>query len=219
MTALYLTDQQAARMVLSAGWRGEDAVTALAVSFGEAGDPKDPGHRINAHAVGDVALQTGVWGPSIGTMQIRSLKADKGTGRTRDEMANMDPSVCYRHAHTIWQQAGGFRPWSVWLHGTYRRFLDRAGGAVAAVVPAKFTLHRYLYWQPEMSSRAMLHGDDVRHVQTELGMTGTGPRGVDGWYGPHTEQAVQHFQRLHGLADDGIVGPITAHAMHAAWRP
>lgn len=40
---------------------------------------------------------------------------------------------------------------------------------------------------------------------------------VDGWYGPDSEAVCRAFQELHGLAVDGVVGPIT---WKAAWtRP
>lgn len=44
-------------------------------------------------------------------------------------------------------------------------------------------------------------GEDVREIQRIVH--------VDGIYGPATKLAVQRFQRLHGLDDDGIVGPVT----------
>lgn len=46
-------------------------------------------------------------------------------------------------------------------------------------------------------------GDQVKQVQTELGVD------ADGNFGPKTEAAVRAFQRNHGLVPDGIVGPKT----------
>lgn len=46
-------------------------------------------------------------------------------------------------------------------------------------------------------------GDNVRILQTKLSLT------IDGVFGRLTEQAVEHFQKLHGLHADGIVGPQT----------
>ncbi len=56
-------------------------------------------------------------------------------------------------------------------------------------------------------------GDNVRLVQEYLNVLSRAyplPRiATDGRYGPATENAVKAFQRLFGLAADGIVGPRT----------
>jgi peptidoglycan hydrolase-like protein with peptidoglycan-binding domain len=50
-------------------------------------------------------------------------------------------------------------------------------------------------------------GRQVELLQKALGI------GVDGNYGPETEQAVRSFQARHGLAVDGIAGPATSAAL------
>jgi len=219
---MHITDGDAARWIIGAGFTGENRIVALAVSIAEAGDWRVQGRPIDAHAVGDVALETATWGPSVGAMQIRSLRSERGTGGVRDELANLDPATNYRHAEAIWRAAGGsFRPWSCWLNGIYRTYLVRAEAAVRAAGPISFTLRRYLYWRPELTGSKMLHGEDVRWVQVKAGLKGGGPHGVDGWYGPYTEAAVKRYQQTHRLAVDGIVGPQTLHAMDpsALWTP
>jgi hypothetical protein len=56
-------------------------------------------------------------------------------------------------------------------------------------------------------------GDDVRHLQerlvAHLQNDGIQLSAVDGDFGPITEASVQHFQRKHGLTEDGIVGEST----------
>ena len=56
-------------------------------------------------------------------------------------------------------------------------------------------------------------GDDVRHLQerlvAHLQNEGIQLSAVDGDFGPITEASVQHFQRVHGLTEDGIVGDQT----------
>jgi peptidoglycan hydrolase-like protein with peptidoglycan-binding domain len=49
----------------------------------------------------------------------------------------------------------------------------------------------------------------VRRLQQRLRQAGFSPGPIDGRYGPKTEHAVARFQRAHGLAVDGIAGPIT----------
>jgi len=57
-------------------------------------------------------------------------------------------------------------------------------------------------------SQPYLSGDDVRQVQQALARAGQ-PVGIDGVFGPNTEQAVKRFQASQGLASDGVVGPKT----------
>lgn len=77
-------------------------------------------------AVGDVHLMAGDWGPSIGLTQIRSLNSQRGTGKTRDELANYDPATNLRHAYVISKKGANFRPWATYLHGTQKKFLATA---------------------------------------------------------------------------------------------
>ncbi|MEZ4445836.1 MAG: DUF2272 domain-containing protein [Polyangiaceae bacterium] len=52
-----------------------------------------------------------------------------------------------------------------------------------------------------------MRGDDVRRVQTAVGVP------VDGIYGPVTTEAVRAYQQQQGLEADGVVGPKTAAAL------
>lgn len=47
------------------------------------------------------------------------------------------------------------------------------------------------------------NGDEVKTLQKLLGVT------VDGDFGPKTDEAVRHFQRMHDLVADGVVGAMT----------
>lgn len=58
-------------------------------------------------------------------------------------------------------------------------------------------------------------GELVKRLQTLLNQTGA-ELDVDGIFGGKTEEAVLHFQGLHDLTDDGIVGPKTWAALEAA---
>ena len=75
-------------------------------------------------AIGDVSLQQGNWGPSIGLFQIRSFNTDRGTGSTRDQDANLDPRTNAHHAYELWLREGKWHPWSTWIHGTYKQYLQ-----------------------------------------------------------------------------------------------
>jgi hypothetical protein len=91
------------------------AVLATAIAMGESG--------LNPDAVGDVGIQTGDWGPSIGLWQVRSLKSQSGTGKSRDATRLKDPIF---NAKAMGEISGGgknWRPWSVYTNGTYKKFL------------------------------------------------------------------------------------------------
>jgi len=61
--------------------------------------------------------------------------------------------------------------------------------------------------------------EGVRQLQARLRSAGYEPGPVDGLFGPLTRAAVQSFQRAHGLATDGVVGPETAAALRRASVP
>lgn len=122
MTVLSAT--QIANLAKSAGWKGQDLITAVAVALGESGGRTD--------AKGDTTLTNATWGPSIGLWQIRSLNAERGKGTTRDEMLNYDPAANAKHAYSLYK-ASGFQPWSVYNTGAYKKHIGTAttaaGGA------------------------------------------------------------------------------------------
>jgi hypothetical protein len=111
-----LTPAQLYNLARDAGLNPTAAVVAAATALGESGG--DPA------AVGDVGLQTDKWGPSVGLWQIRSLKADHGTGRTRDATRLTDPAFNARAMATISGAGANWRPWSVFTSGKYRQHLD-----------------------------------------------------------------------------------------------
>jgi g-D-glutamyl-meso-diaminopimelate peptidase len=54
-----------------------------------------------------------------------------------------------------------------------------------------------------------MRGTDVMEIQALLQKIGYNPGGIDGIFGPQTQQAVIAFQRDNGLTPDGIIGPNT----------
>lgn len=111
-----LTAAQLYDLARGAGLSATAAVVAAAVALAESGG--------NPDAVGDVGIQTDKWGPSIGLWQIRSLKADHGTGRTRDASRLADPTFNARSMAEISGAGSNWRPWSVFVSGRYRQYLD-----------------------------------------------------------------------------------------------
>lgn len=113
-----LTPAQIAAYASSAGLSGTALEIAVAIALGESGGKTD--------AVGDTALQNATWGPSIGLWQIRSLRAQSGTGQSRDASRLKDPKF---NAQSMMEISGGgknWKPWSVYTSGAYIRHLDAA---------------------------------------------------------------------------------------------
>jgi peptidoglycan hydrolase-like protein with peptidoglycan-binding domain len=93
---------------------------------------------------------------------------------------------------------------------TFRALVDREMRERAGrdhVRPSAPVLKRYLKVRV-----LMMHGADVKAVQRLVGAR------QDGWYGSLTRSAVRAVQRRHHLADDGVVGPVTARALGLIWK-
>lgn len=117
-----LTQDQLAAAAAHAGFSGPALVTAVAIAEAESGgNYPDPG---------DVNLQDSTWGPSIGPWQVRSLKAQLGTGGLRDALANADPQTDANAAFSISGQGSNFGPWTTFTDGAYRSHLSEAQSAV-----------------------------------------------------------------------------------------
>jgi hypothetical protein len=112
-----LSASQIYTLLLDGGFSPEDAKIMTAIAGAESA--RDVG------AVGDVALQTDKWGPSVGLFQIRTLNAERGTGSDRDiEHLTGDPEAQVRAAFAISDGGTNFQPWSTFTSGSYRKFLD-----------------------------------------------------------------------------------------------
>jgi hypothetical protein len=106
----------------AAGFSGPALPIAVAVALAESGGRPD--------AVGDVGIQTSVWGPSIGLWQIRSLKDKAGTGDPRDATRLKDPAFNARSAFAISGGGTNFAPWTTFKTGAYKAHLGSAGSSV-----------------------------------------------------------------------------------------
>ena len=113
-----LTASQIYTLLLQGGFDEPDARIMTAIAQAESA--RDVG------AVGDVALQDGKWGPSVGLFQVRTLRAETGTGGDRDiEHLTNNPAAQVKAAFNISDGGRNFRPWSTFTHGSYRKFLDQ----------------------------------------------------------------------------------------------
>jgi hypothetical protein len=119
-----LTYGQVYALARGVGLSHEQAVTATAIARGESG--------LDADAVGDVSLTDATWGPSMGLWQVRSIKAERGSGQTRDAAALPDPAFNARSMHAISGGGVNWSPWSVFTSGAYAQYVDQVRKAVGS---------------------------------------------------------------------------------------
>lgn len=74
-------------------------------------------------AVGDQELANDVWGYSYGGFQIRSLRAETGTGGWRDKDRLLVPRFNARAARAI-KLGSGWSAWSTFKSGMYKAYLQ-----------------------------------------------------------------------------------------------
>lgn len=109
-------------MALTVGFTALNARIASAIAMCEAPYFRDGKPYSDFDAVGDQALANEVWGFSYGGFQIRSLRAQKGTGQIRDEEALPDPMFNLTSARVIKLQLG-WNAWSTYSSGMYKAYL------------------------------------------------------------------------------------------------
>lgn len=103
----------------AAGFAPQAATTLTAIAGAESG--------YNDTSVGDVSLEDNVWGPSYGLYQVRTLKAQTGTGGDRDiqKLSSSDAAQA-KAAYDISRGGTDFSPWTTYTSGAYRQFLNGA---------------------------------------------------------------------------------------------
>lgn len=192
---------QIAQYAYAAGFRGDALNTAVAVALAEShGDT-------GIH--GDVNLQTGTWGPSVGLWQIRSLNPGHGTPAEqalRNAQANADPATNARHAYTISKHGTNFRPWSTYTNGAYRSYLDQArtasrqvsaGAATGGITPTSFRVAPRALDQ--VATELAAQAQRLRSVQGEVESPGPASSAFGGL--PQSQQAAEaHVALVESLA-------------------
>ncbi|QUQ72216.1 hypothetical protein [Kutzneria sp. CA-103260] len=191
-----ISAREIAQHAYDAGFRGESLNTAVAVALAEShGDT-------GIH--GDVNLQTGTWGPSVGLWQIRSLNPGHGTAAEqalRNAQANADPAVNARHAYAISHQGTNFRPWSTYTNGAYRSYLNQArtasgqvtsGPATGGATPTSFrAAPRAL---DQVAAELAAQAQRLRSVQGEVGSPEPASTAFGGL--PQSQQAAEAHAKL-----------------------
>lgn len=133
-----LTYAQVYALARAAGLDHNKAIVATAISGQEVNGDRI-GQPINPGAVGDVRLADATWGPSVGLWQIRTLKAETGTGRSRDINILTNPQQNARAMAEISANGTNWSPWSTYNDDLYRHHLAAAtaaaGGSGTPVPP------------------------------------------------------------------------------------
>jgi hypothetical protein len=119
-----LTFAQAYGYARQAGFDPASAVIAVSVGMAESGLVTD--------SRGDVGKQGAYWGPSVGLMQIRTVKSQTGTGKDRDISRLDDPLQNMIAAYDISKKGKDFSPWTTYEDGKFRQFLGQASTAAGA---------------------------------------------------------------------------------------
>lgn len=120
-----LTIAQTYALARGAGLDPASAAVAVAIAIGESG--------LRTDAVGDTSLANDTWGPSVGLWQIRSLRADTGTGRARDANRLTDPAFNARAMAQISGAGTLWTPWTVYRNGSWRKNLAKVTQAATGV--------------------------------------------------------------------------------------
>ena len=116
-----LSPSQIYTLLLQGGFAPDDARMMTAIAQAES--------AANPGAVGDVALETATWGPSVGLFQVRTLKAETGTGSDRDIQRLMNnPAEQVKAALNI--SNGGAQPAA--LEHLHQRRVPQVPGRAAA---------------------------------------------------------------------------------------
>lgn len=109
----------------AAGFSVANAIVLTAIALAESGGDDT--------ALGDVGLENNTWGASYGLYQVRTLKAQTGTGQTRD-ISWLAASDANQAAAAFQISRGGqdFSPWTTYTSGRYQQFLGQAQAAAQA---------------------------------------------------------------------------------------
>ena len=162
------------RAALAAGFDAVSAVRATAIALAESGGRSD--------ARGDLGLQTSTWGPSVGLMQVRSLKAETGRGTARDVTRLDDPVQNMLAAYEISHGGRDWTPWSTYKNGRWQRFLATAQKAAASSPGAPATggvtvQQASVFGIPtpgDVADKAIAWGTKALLVALGLGLVGAG---------------------------------------------
>lgn len=114
---------QTYNLLRAAGFTPAQAADMTAIAIAESG--------LRTDAIGDVNLENATYGPSVGLFQVRTVRAQSGTGGVRDQKALLaSPATQAQAAYEISDGGRNFKPWSTWNHGSAEAQLAKVYAAL-----------------------------------------------------------------------------------------
>lgn len=129
------TQKQCFDLAKQVGFTNSEAEIMSAIAMVESLTFYNGAAYADADKIGDVALANTTWGYSYGLWQVRSLRADKGTGRIRDELRLPDPLFNAKSAYAIFKSSG-FKAWSTYTSDAYLAYMQKAVYNPKPTIPA-----------------------------------------------------------------------------------
>lgn len=124
-----ITAAQSYGLLRAAGATAAQATMLTAIGGAESG--------LDPAAVGDVGLENGTWGPSLGIWQVRTLKSDTGKGTSRDANHLSGNPAAQAAAAVAILKGQGLSAWSTYTSGAYQKFMGAAMSGAGAPASAQ----------------------------------------------------------------------------------
>ena len=186
-----LTTSEVYALARGAGLDPASAVIATAVATSESG--------LRTDAIGDVGLEDATWGPSVGLWQIRSVKAQSGTGGTRDATRLTDPTFNAASMAAISGWGKNFTPWSTYTsqNGKTPAYLANIPTATSAAT----AVNSDPSWQAKLAAAlANPLGTAASGLGVVTGAAASVVNPTSGWAGQATSIALKLAMVSAGLA-------------------
>jgi hypothetical protein len=169
-----MTQDQVEALCLDIGMIPKNARIGSAVAMCESATVVSGKVYADFGAIGDQELANEKWGYSYGGFQIRSLRAEKGTGGWRDEDLLLRPRFNCRAARAI-MRASGWSAWSTYRSGMYKAYLQEE-------------------YPPPPSTYVVVYGDTLSRIGVKLGIPWEELARINGLHSPYRIYIGQHLK-------------------------
>jgi len=124
-----LSDKEIAQTAYNAGFRGDALVKAVAIALGESGGDPSQVYQPSLKGKHSAEFSVGLWQINVGG-DLADRLTRWGLSSWRDLQ---NPATNAWAAYRLSKQGTDWTPWSVYNHGTYLKYVDRATVAAASV--------------------------------------------------------------------------------------